>query len=229
MKIIGLLPASGSASRLGGIPKFCLPIEDQYTLLEWHVWNMQEVCDEIRISTRRSWLPIVENMKFPKKVSIVPIEPSTMSDAVVKLQGSDSARFLVGMPDTIIRDTTKNHYLELAHSQTELKLALWKCTEELKGRVGQIEINSSGTVVGSADKNPECTFDFMWGAFSFSNTLFNQSLSHPGLQFQELIESNHEISTTVCDGEYVDLGKFSGLLDFYGKYLSKTIIFPTKS
>ena len=52
MSTIGVLPASGKASRIGGIPKFCLPISDERSLLQWHVEQMLEVCDEVRVSTR---------------------------------------------------------------------------------------------------------------------------------------------------------------------------------
>jgi molybdopterin-guanine dinucleotide biosynthesis protein A len=47
MRTIGVLPASGKASRIGGIPKFCLPISDERSLLQWHVEQMLEVCDEV--------------------------------------------------------------------------------------------------------------------------------------------------------------------------------------
>jgi hypothetical protein len=215
MKSVGLLPASGSASRLGGIPKFCLPMSENLTLLEWHVYSMLEVCDEVRISTRLAWLEIVNNLKLPRNVSVMVIEPSTMSDAIIKMQTSEVAEYLVGMPDTMIRGTTENHYEKLKENSSDLTLALWECTKELKGRVGQISIDQSGYAIGSADKDPKCEFDKMWGAFLFINFVIDPKLSHPGLQFQDLIDAGIQISTQICDGEYVDLGKFSGLLDYY--------------
>jgi molybdopterin-guanine dinucleotide biosynthesis protein A len=60
MSTIGILPASGKASRVGGIPKFCLPISDERSLLQWHVEQMLEVCDEVRVSTR------AEGSNYPK-------------------------------------------------------------------------------------------------------------------------------------------------------------------
>ena len=47
MATIGVLPASGKASRIGGIPKFCLPISDERSLIQWHVEQMLEMCDEV--------------------------------------------------------------------------------------------------------------------------------------------------------------------------------------
>ena len=63
MATIGVLPASGKASRIGGIPKFCLPISDERSLIQWHVEQMLEMCDEVRISTRSEWVPIIQNTK----------------------------------------------------------------------------------------------------------------------------------------------------------------------
>ena len=43
MATIGILPASGKASRIGGIPKFCLPVSEEESILQWHVNQMLEV------------------------------------------------------------------------------------------------------------------------------------------------------------------------------------------
>jgi len=70
MSVIGVLPASGKASRIGGIPKFCLPISDERSLLQWHVEQMLEVCDEVRVSTRAEWVPIIQNMDMNVKLIV---------------------------------------------------------------------------------------------------------------------------------------------------------------
>ena len=51
MSTIGVLPASGKAARIGGIPKFCLPISAERSLLQWNVEQMLVVCVEVRVST----------------------------------------------------------------------------------------------------------------------------------------------------------------------------------
>jgi hypothetical protein len=189
---------------------------------------MLEVCDEVRVSTRSAWLEIIHNLALPKSVSVHQIEPSTMSDAVVTMQQKECARFLVGMPDTFIRGTLHNHYEKLATSEADLTLALWECTEELKGRVGQVKIDDQGFVTGSADKEQLCEYDKMWGAFSFTDFEIDPKLSHPELQFQDLVSMGTKISTQICDGEYVDLGKFSGLVDYYRNCEEIEFRFPVK-
>ncbi len=100
MATIGVLPASGKASRIGGIPKFCLPISDERSLLQWHVEQMLEVCDEVRVSTRPEWIPIIQNMDM--NIKLIVKEPSTMSDAIKFMIGDYNDTVLVGMPDTYI-------------------------------------------------------------------------------------------------------------------------------
>jgi len=52
-KVVGILPASGSASRMMGLPKFLLPVNENKNILEWHIDLMSECCDVIRISTQK--------------------------------------------------------------------------------------------------------------------------------------------------------------------------------
>ena len=127
MAIIGVLPASGKASRVGGIPKFCLPISDERSLIQWHVEQMLEVCDEVRISTRSEWVPIIQNMDMNVKIMVR--EPSTMSDAVKYMAGDYNDTVLIGMPDTYIHNTHKNIYKEMINTPGDLVLGTWECTE----------------------------------------------------------------------------------------------------
>jgi GTP:adenosylcobinamide-phosphate guanylyltransferase len=136
MAVIGVLPASGKASRIGGIPKFCLPISDERSLLQWHVDQMLEVCDEVRVSTKSEWVPIIQNMNM--NVKLLALEPSTMSHAVKFLVGDYNDTVLVGMPDTYIYNTQKNIYKEMMGVSGDLVVGTWECGDELKGRVGSI-------------------------------------------------------------------------------------------
>ena len=119
MSVIGILPASGKASRIGGIPKFCLPISDHTSLIQWHVDQMLEVCDEVRISTRAEWVPISQNMDM--NVKLIVREPSTMSDAINFMVGNYNDTVLVGMPDTFILNSPVNIYKEMMkHDNADL-------------------------------------------------------------------------------------------------------------
>ena len=215
MSVIGVLPASGKASRVGGIPKFCLPISDERSLLQWHVEQMLEVCDEVRVSTRAEWVPIIQNMDM--NIKLIVREPSTMSDAIKFMIGENNDTVLIGMPDTFIYGTQSNIYKEMIKSEGDLVLGAWECTEDLKGRVGQISL-SGNKVISSKDKVDNCDYQYMWGTMLFRKNLIrylDASLDHPGKQIQEWIDMNLSIRAVKPGGQYMDIGTLKGLKKLY--------------
>lgn len=215
MSIIGVLPASGRSSRVGGIPKFCLPISDERSLLQWHVEQMLEVCDEVRVSTRAEWVPIIQNMDM--NVKLIVREPSTMSDAVKFMIGDYNDTVLVGMPDTYILGCATNIYKEMINTPGDLVLGTWSCDPELKGRVGQVSI-SDGKVIASKDKVSDCNYSDMWGTMLFRKNLIryiDPELEHPGKQIQDWIDANLDIRSASPGGKYMDIGTLNGLKQLY--------------
>jgi hypothetical protein len=216
MKTIGLLPASGKATRLNGIPKFCLPVNEDETLLEWHCRLLNEVCDEIRVSTRLEYLPLVTQLNLSKKVKVFEIAPSTMPDAVQKLVGRNlEDLFIIGMPDTIISDTTSSFYECLSSSTSNVSLALWRCTDQLKGKVGQVDVDQSGKFLDAKDKVAECGYPLMWGGLSIRGVSINSNLSNFTEHLNVWNKANFHIESHVLTGRYMDLGSFDGLKAFY--------------
>ena len=216
MNVVGILPASGKASRVGGIPKFCLPISDERSLLQWHVEQMLEVCDEVRISTRASWAQLVQNMNMDVKIIIK--EPSTMSDAVKHLAGSDSDTLIIGLPDTYMVGLDKNMYKEMINSDGDVVLGTWDCHDEIKGRVGQIQLDGN-RVISSRDKVDDCDYKFMWGTMLLRNmsSAIDPELAHVGLQIQSWIDSGLDVKSVKPGGEYMDIGTIDGIKNLYGK------------
>ena len=216
MATIGVLPASGKASRIGGIPKFCLPISDERSLLQWHVEQMLELCDEVRISTRSEWVPIIQNMDMNVKIMVR--EPSTMSDAVKYMVGDYNDTVLVGMPDTFILNSSSNIYKGLFQENTaDLVLGIWECVESLKGRVGQVLV-SNNKVVDSEDKADNCNYLDMWGTMLFQNNMIrfiDPKLDHPGKQLKEWISQGFNIKAVRPGGQYMDIGTLRGLKQLY--------------
>lgn len=215
MATIGILPASGKASRVGGIPKFCLPISDERSLIQWHVEQMLEVCDEVRISTRSEWVSIIQNMDMNVKIMVK--EPSTMSDAINYMVGNNNDTVLIGMPDTFIYGTQNNIYKEMIKTEGDLVLGAWECTDDLKGRVGQISL-SGNKVIFSKDKIADCDYKYMWGTMLFRKNLIryvDTSLDHPGLQIQEWVDMNLDVRAVHPGGQYMDIGTLKGLKKLY--------------
>lgn len=217
MNTIGVLPASGKASRIGGIPKFCLPISDERSLLQWHVEQMLEICDEVRVATRPEWVPIVQNMDM--NIKLIVKEPSTMSDAIKFMIGDYNDTVLVGMPDTYILNAPLNIYKEMMKDiNADLVLGIWECLEELKGRVGQVMVSGSGKVLKSKDKVLDCDYKDMWGTMLFRKNMIryiDPSLDHPGKQIQEWIDKGSNIQSVRPGGRYMDIGTLRGLKQLY--------------
>jgi len=216
MATIGVLPASGKASRIGGIPKFCLPVSDERSLLQWHVEQMLEVCDEVRVATRPEWVPIVQNMDM--NIKLIVREPSTMSDAVKFMVGDYNDTVLIGMPDTYILNASVNIYKELnKETNADLVLGIWECSEDLKGRVGQVLVTQD-KVIGSEDKVDNCDYKDMWGTMLFRKNMIrylDPSLDHPGKQLKGWIEDGFNIRAVRPGGRYMDIGTLRGLKNLY--------------
>lgn len=216
VNVIGVLPASGKASRIGGIPKFCLPISDERSLLQWHVEQMLEVCDEVRVATRPEWVPIIQNMDM--NIKLIVKEPSTMSDAIKFMIGEYNDTVLVGMPDTYILNAPGNIYKELfKDDKADLVLGVWECSEELKGRVGQVLI-SGDKVIESEDKADNCEYPDMWGTMLFRKNMIryiDPSLDHPGKQLKEWITGRANVTAVRPGGRYMDIGTLRGLKQLY--------------
>jgi GTP:adenosylcobinamide-phosphate guanylyltransferase len=217
MAIIGVLPASGKASRVGAIPKFCLPISDERSLLQWHVEQMLEVCDEVRISTRLEWAPIVENMDMNVKIIIK--DPSTMTDAVKFLIGDYNDTVVIGMPDTFVLSSKKNIYKEvLKEDKSDVTLGVFSCSEELKGKVGQVLVSTNGNVLKSKDKVVDCEYEDLWGIMVLRKNMvryLDPTIDSPGKQIQDWIDDGLNIKSVRIEGKYMDIGTLQGLKNLY--------------
>jgi hypothetical protein len=210
---VGLLPASGNASRINNIPKFLLPVSNKESLIQWHAKQMIEVCDEVRICTQAAWVPIIQNMNM--KVKIIIKEKSTMSDAIKSIANSNED-LIIGMPDTFIVNKNNNIYEKMLNINEDIVLGAWKCDSKLQGKVGQIELKNN-YVVSSKDKELNCKYKHMWGTMMLKN-IFNHidpKLDHPGKQLQDWLDLGFKIKAVIQDGKYIDAGTIDGIKELY--------------
>jgi hypothetical protein len=177
---------------------------------------MKEVCDDIRISTREMWLPIVE--RFDLDVEIFIVEPSSMADAILKTCDNKSDKVVIGMPDTFISGSKDNFYGRMIENDSQVVLASWECDEFLKGKVGQIE-SLGDKVLSIIDKDSSCPFERMWGAIYLNETveLLDPKEDVIGDQFNSWIKDGVVTTHAPCSGSYIDAGTFSGLKRMYSE------------
>jgi hypothetical protein len=209
----GLIPASGAATRMRGIPKFLLPCDDEYlTLLERHVTNMLNHCQMVWIPTRPDLTILIESLGVTsERVVVIPMVTKTMMETILKVTAiSNSKEFMLCMPDTYFEGQLP--YKGLGALDGDLKLACWKIRPEQKGKLGQILFgteNEKNKVVDSRDKDVACTFDFSWGAMSFNRELLelgNAEMPHTGYLIKPAIQKGLDVSGFILDGEYFDCG-----------------------
>jgi hypothetical protein len=212
-KMIGLIPASGKATRIGGLPKFALPCDkDNTPLISRHIDLMRPYCDKIVVSTTSQWENLVK--MFDLDIELMVVEPSTMNDSLIKMSEKYfSTEYLVGMADTYFYGENPYHKLWASSKAFSIGFSCWGVEEGLKGKVGQVNIVDK-EVVDIKDKDPECEYDYMWGALMLSLSAikkFDKNSAHPGIDLQKLIknESFSNIAFTV-DGSYFDVGTLSG-------------------
>lgn len=215
MKTIGLIPASGKATRINGLPKFALPISDELSLLSWHVEKMIEVCDEVRVSTQDKWYPLIADLNLP--ITLIRKEPSTLSDAILRLADHGQERMIFSMPDTFFTTPRANPYQGMFDRGGEIILGVFNCPNILRGKVGQVRVQDS-LVIDALDKVSNCEFEYMWGFMGFREGFINRidPLSNtPSTEILKWINVGCKVEAFQVDGEYIDVGSFEGVKRLY--------------
>jgi hypothetical protein len=209
----GLIPASGAASRMRGIPKFLLPCDEEYlTLLERHVLNMLKYCKMVWIPTRPDLTILIESLGITsERVVVIPMVTKSMTETILKVAAISSAtEFMLCMPDTYFEGELP--YENLGILEGDLKLACWEIRPEQKGKLGQILFRKNQEkleVVDSRDKDPNCTFDHSWGAMSFKRELLevgNSEMPHTGYLIKPALDKGLSVDGFVVNGSYFDCG-----------------------
>ena len=214
---IGILPASGSASRLNGLPKFILPIGDGRSLLQWHVDLMSRACRHVTVSTRNRWTALVRDLSL--NAYITEREPSTMADAVLKMTMGESDAIVIGMPDIYIHNSLSNFYQDLLTSDGDVVLATWDyAPQNMRGKIGQVLADDKGNVLSVVDKDPDCDYPEMWGALLFRNESIKKIDPEGGSVLNKVndwIAEGVSVKRVKMSGEYIDAGTVEGLVQLY--------------
>lgn len=220
--MIGIIPASGKASRLNGLPKFALPYnESGESLISCHVNKMKKHCKNVIVSTTSQWKELLKS--FDLDVEIIIIEPSTMNDAVLKIADQyKSDKYLIGMADTYYEGENPYDKLSLMLSQNLITVACWKIDDELRGRVGQVKLYS-GCILDVKDKVNNCDYPHMWGALGLDREVLitlNKDNPHPGIDLPLQLKDNFtDHFAFEVDGKYFDVGTMAGYKNLINRSL----------
>ena len=204
-----IVPAAGMATRMRGIPKFLLPCDATYnTLIEAHISALLENCETVWIPTRPELVLLLDSLGLAKdRVVILPMTTENMTQTVSKvLQIAKTENFQLVMPDTFFHG--EKPYSTLSKNPALVDLACWEIREDQKGKLGQVLIEDS-RVIEMRDKDPNCNYEYSWGALTFNRELMNYaSLEDPhiGYAVRNALVAGGHISAQIIDGKYFDCG-----------------------
>ncbi len=227
---LAIIPAAGTATRMGGLPKFLLPTIDREhdktvhslnpTLLEQHIRYGLDFAEMVIIVTRPENAYLMKSFLVPNKVEVLVMETKSMTETVIRTaRVCNAAENIILMPDTYFTEGFNSSSLALEGSEV-ISLGLWKIRPEQVGSVGQIECHGepglSNFVRNHSDKDPDCEFPFLWGAMNISSAginLLDEEMPHVGYLISKLLDSDHsrfQVGARFQSGQYIDCGTMSG-------------------
>lgn len=222
-----ILPAAGSATRFGGIPKYLLPVQsDGKCLLVKHIEASLE-CDDLKIivMTHPTMREFVSELlsKFTSNVIVDSILSQTMTETIIeatKRYSSQDENVSFMLPDTLtstIHLSGMQKYVKALQEKTN-QVLLFPFLESYRGKFGQVSLSPHNeTIDRIQDKDIACNFEYIWGGMSLKRELLiNLDPKQPtiGNCIQELINKKVEFSPIIFSDEYFDCGNMSDYMRF---------------
>ena len=205
------IPAAGLATRLGGIPKFLLPVNDRQTLIGFHIDNLKKIKNnEISIGTNKKFYKTLQDIY--EEITIKKINSSSMVQTVTKLNLENKKLSLVIMPDTYFENYKIIEYMreKIISSNLDVVLGIWKIKQSQIGKLGQCMLDGD-SVKKIIDKDVNCKEEYFWGLImwqpSFNNLISDKDL-HFGTSLNRAIENKLKIGYVKAQDEYFDCGTF---------------------
>lgn len=157
-----VLPCAGTATRLGGLPKFMLPSRTTTPLLRAWIAAVSPWCDHIVIAVSPATEPFVMHcIAGLKDVHVRDVGiTQTMNETLLRvrplLPDPDAGIWMV-MPDTALDDIVR---APTNYQADQVQLLLWKARSEQKGKAGICH----GDATGLVDKDPLAPGEWVWGS-----------------------------------------------------------------
>ena len=221
-----IIPAAGSATRFGGIPKYLLPCNlDGKSILRVHLEaSLKANIGEIRVAVHPTMFQYVSELFIDLRnhVTFLPAATSTMTETVkvafdYRRVSNESA--IITLPDTF---NTAMLSSEFSDKLIELKkhvnaLLVWRMEERYRGKLGQVLLNDKdGSVLDIRDKDQGCIYNFFWGALSLEvSHLISLDVSTPtiGNNILDLIWKEVNFTGVQVPGRYFDCGDFNSYVE----------------
>lgn len=216
-----VLPIGGQATRIGGVPKFLLPVGDNQTLIGRHVHAAQESgISEIFIICRPMHTRLIRNY-FSESISnitVIELENETQTMNETLFFGLSDIYFssaIVGLSDTY---WSKNGLVQ-AYSQLKahddkhsISIAAFEIREDQVGKLGQVQIGDDQELKDMKDKDSNCDYQYAWGAIKITKNFLqniDRSQPHIGYTVRDKLKVGEKILCVKVETNYYDCGTFA--------------------
>lgn len=228
MSVIGILPASGLASRMRGLPKFLLPLPgDRGSILEYHIDLMAPHVDTIFVPTRTVWLPVLEGLELHDKVQLVEKNTDTLARTVREtLEGVEYDHALAGLPDTVFQEGNPYENLRNSVDDAGVSLCLFPTRAAQRGALGSVHLSEDGIVIDHADKNPDKDWGAHWGLMRFSKSvleLLSPESQTIGVLIDECLQREIPVTGFSHQSEYFDCGTVAEYARCLSSFTNETV------
>lgn len=213
---IGLIPCAGSATRIQGLPKYLLPVGDDY-LLSRLISSMQEITPSILIGVNPENAGIVGQYKKSAMLHTAK-NYKTMSETVLSCRQFFQLDeiTLFGMPDTFTEDDGLYIKLQSAlNDGADIAVALFCARPHQHLKAGMCDTRGN-RVVTVIDKPTETTFTRLWGALAWQPVFWQYIQSedpHVGYALPRAIAAGLDVRAVRMDGQYFDCGTTAEYFD----------------
>ena len=217
-----IIPAAGTASRFGGLPKFLLPCNPSgKSLLSLHVdASLMADLGEIRIVVHPSMFAFINELMMAKssKVKVIEFKSKSMTESIsqaVNCMPYSDENCVITLPDTFNTGMYSTEFPQELSQMSSMvnSLLLWEMDDSKKGKLGQVSLDSTGRVIQDViDKDPACEYPYFWGAISLSAQILRDldvSTTTISDNLKDLIQNGESISAVVSRSEYFDCGNFN--------------------
>jgi hypothetical protein len=215
-----ILPASGLAERLGGLPKFLLPDENGDSLLLRHVQGSGLAASDIVVVTRGVMFPFLEQ-HLKGRANLLVADTQSMSETVLaSLAHHPAKRIAVGLPDTLVFPPINYNAMLSALELLGLDAAVaaFPTRPDQRGKLGGLFLQGS-SIVEVVDKDPESNSILHWGAIAFDyRSLSGHIMStdpHVGYALKAMVAGGLRCDVVSTGTQYFDMGTPSEVMMAY--------------
>jgi hypothetical protein len=228
MPNIMVLPVGGNATRMMGLPKFLLPVNDTEVLIEKHCRGALEAgYDEVVVITRPVYAELLRGLfeKCNLEVGLLILEAPTLTmnqtlqNGLTATPGEyDNVSITVALADTVfLGEDYSAIYARLLNCKKDFVLGLFEVRSDQLGKLGQVDLDAGGAVVDIRDKTLDCAYPYIWGLAKFPGSTIkkiNVDQAHIGISFEGWLHLGEEIASSVSNAKYFDCGTFTEYRNF---------------